>query len=354
MKIDALIEDSSWAVAKSTVDGLGNFHNLLTQVTKTLERLGPTSKEGGATCYFIMRSLLSSHQMRAKFLYAMFTIYPQESDGRGLTFKTLYSKFKPAEMSVISAGIFCFHLAKKVTSPEFIPELEKDIQEYSEVGMLCGHVLPKIGLEKGLLVGLLRPLAFVAFSKKDPKGYGQYRSDLKKAKVLNDIKLEAEIFKCQHSQVISLIAQKLGFSRRLSQDLYMAFASNISSLTGESAALRVLIVLIDSLMSGEGLPPESVMDYRLLGASRTELVEALKPAIRVNEIGSLHAWMGKGERDVTTANSPDLFEQVPGHFYEDDFDFKSIPASVRQEFSFEDFASFRSVIKDIIGDDEEQ
>lgn len=353
MKIDELIKDGSWSVAKATVDELGSFNNLLTQVTKTLERLGPPSKEGGATCYFIMRSLLSSHQMRAKFLYAMFTIYPEESDGRGFTFKNLYAKFKPAEMSVISAAIFCYYLAKKVTPPEYFPELEKYIQEYSEVGMLSGHVLPKLGLEKGLLVGLLRPLAFVAFSKKDPQGYGKYRAALKKAKVLSDINLEAEIFKCQHPQLISLIAQKLGFSRRLSQDLYLAFASNISSSAGDPALMRNLIILIDNLMTGEGLPPESAVNYGLLEASRTELLEELKPAIRVNDIGSLHAWMSKGEKDVTTANSPDLFEEVPEESFDDNFDFQSIPASVRQEFTFEDFTSFRTAIKEIIGDEEE-
>lgn len=352
MKIDALIEDVSWSVAKSTVGELGSFNNLLTQVTKTLERLGPASQAGGATCYFIMRSLLSSHQMRAKFLYAMFTIYPEESDGRGFTFKSLYSKFKPAEMSVISAGIFCYHLAKKVAPPEHLPDLEKYIQEYSEVGMLSGHVLPKIGLEKGLLLGVLRPLAFLAFSKKDPQGFSKYRAALKKAKVLSDLKLEAEIFKCQHPQLISLLAQKLGFSRRLSQDLYLAFASNITSLTGDPALMRNLIVIIDNLMSGEGLPPESIINYELLEASRSELLEELKPAIRVNDSGSLHAWMSKGEKDVTAANSPDLFEQVPGESSDESFDFQSIPASVRQDFTFEDFASFRTAIKDILGDEE--
>jgi hypothetical protein len=201
---------------------------------------------------------------------------------------------------------------------------------------------------------MLRPLAFVAFSKMDSQGYGKYRAALKKAKVLSDVKLEAEAFKCQHPQLISLIAQKLGFSRRLSQDLYLAFASNASSLTGEPALMRNLIILMDNLMSGEGLPPESVVNYSLLENSRVELLEMLKPAIRVNDIGSLHAWMSKGEKDVTTANSPDLFEEVPGESFDDSFDFQSIPASVRQEFTFEDFASFRTAIKDILGDEEGQ
>jgi hypothetical protein len=61
--------------------------------------------------------------------------------------------------------------------------------------------------------------------------------------------------------------------------------------------------------------------------------------------------MSKGERDVTSANCPDLFEEVPEDPFDDGFDFQSIPASVRQEFSFEDFASFRSAIKDILGDE---
>jgi len=351
MKIDSLIDDASWDVAKSACAGLGNFHNLLTQVTKILERLGPTGQEERPTSYFIMRSLLSSHQIRAKFLYAMFTIYPEESDGKGFSSKAIYSKFKPAEISVISAGIFCYHLLKKVTPPELLPELEKDIQEYSEVGMLCGHAIPNIGLEKGLLIGLLRPLAFAAMSKKNPKGYLQYRSALKKAKLITDIPLELEIFKCQHPQVLSLIAQKLGFSRRLSQDLYMAFATNIGSLVGELASLRMLITLVDSIMIGEGLPQDTVIDYSSLGVDRAQLVDSLKPAIRVKDIGSLHAWMSKGERDITAANSPDLFEESANVPFEDDFDFRSIPDAVRKEFSFEDFASFRSAIKGIIGDE---
>jgi hypothetical protein len=349
MKIESIIEDGSWSYANSICSGLGRCNNLLTQATKIIERLPADSAEASDTGAFIMRALLSSHDIRAKFLYAMLTVSPGLEESGGFTDKDIYEKFNLQEISAICAAIFAYHLIKKIAPSEYLPEIEKNIQEYGEVGMLCGRALSKIGLAKGVLIGSLRSVAFAAMAKKNPKGYGQYKSHLKKTGLSIDLACELEIFHCQHPQVVSLVAQKFGFPRRFAQDLYLAFALNIKSVARDALHLRMLLEIIDSVMLDKAIPGSEEWEGAVMGVDHSQLGELLKPAKRVKNVGSLHAWMSRGARDITPNNSPDLFkEKENAHGDMEHFDFGVIPEAVRQEFSYEDFISLRHDIKKIV------
>jgi hypothetical protein len=347
----AFVSDSSWEVAKKFVQGMGNFSNSLTQVTRVLEREKFESEVVDPTCFFMMRTLLAHHRIRSNIYFAVLTLYPEDFNYQSsLTAKQLIKQLDRSTHSALASAIFAYNRAKSVANEEHIPELDKDIQEYGEVGMIVGRHLPNLGIAKGLILALVRHLAFAAFSQKKPADYTKYRSATRRQKKAYDLQLESQHFGCHHSQLASLIVQKLGFRRKFAQACYLALASNIKTIPEDAAVLREACRLVDFIMLEEDIPSDTQLDYSRLGTSRAVILEPLKTALKVRTSGSLSAWMSKTEEQVNAQNSPDLYEEAPGHIYDEEFDFSSVPESVRSEFSMEDFASFRSAIHDILGD----
>lgn len=347
----AFLNESGWKVAKKFVQGMGNFSNSLTQVARVLEREKFNSQEVDPTCFFMMRTLLAHHRIRSNIYFAVLTLFPEDfNDQSSLTAKQLIKQLDRSTHSALASAIFTYNRAKSIANEEHVPELDKDIQEYGEVGMIVGRHLPKLGIANGLIVAIVRHLAFAAFSQKKPADYTKYRTATRRQKKAYDLQLESQHFGCHHSQLASLIVQKLGFKRQFAQACYLALASNIKTIPEEASILREACKLVDFIMLEEDIPSENVLNYSRLGTSREVILEPLKTALKVHTSGSLYAWMSKTEDQITPQNSPDLYEDAPGNIYDDEFDFSSVPESVRSEFSIEDFASFRSAIHDILGD----
>jgi hypothetical protein len=349
-----LLDDPSWSIAKAIVNSSGNFENILTKCTKTLERLSSNNSEQGSTSLFLMKRLVASREVRAKFIYALLTLSPDKTDlTQGKRGSEIIKIFTPNEISALCACIFAYSLIKKITPSQHLPDIEKDVQEFGEIGMLCGHAFSQVGTAKGLIIGILRPLAFATLSKKFPEEFEKYKLTLKKNALIFDLELEAKAFKCQHSQICSLLAQKLGFQLSFTREIYLAMNSSISAVNGEAKQLRSLNFLIDSLATKKGLVSAESKECIALGEPKENSTQILTQAANVPVTGSLHGWMTRGEKDLTPANSPDLFENSVAPLFDADVDFKSVSDAVRQAFSFEDFASFRSAIIDILGNNED-
>ena len=224
-KEDSLNKDYSWDLSKQLVGRLGNFNDLLAQAAWSLNRTGRNSDsdEVDSTCTFLMRSLLYTPDIRSKFYHAWLTLDENSSnDNPEVSGEELISSFKRGEHAAIVSVIYLYHKARKVFQGDYSLDVDKEIQEFCEAGMLVGKSLSNVGVADCMLVVTIRYIAFSLFGCLGPNKFGDYYGGLKKERKLFDIKKEGELFNCNHAQIGSLILQKLGFDVRKTHSIFVA------------------------------------------------------------------------------------------------------------------------------------
>jgi hypothetical protein len=314
----------------------------LTQLIRSIER-SPHEFDGSTRR--MLRPILSAASYRSMIFYALITLYPEDFDETSsVDFDQLLASLTPRDHQCIAATTIAFSLLKRATHFEQIVPIDTDFQEIGETGMLLGRHVAKIGPGLGLLLGILRPLGFAILSSHSNKKFHDYRKHLKQKKIIYDVAKEREIFGFAHPELAALLLMRLGFSRKLCLNFYLAIDATVTKdLTTEVLEFRAAYEVITAIVKG----PELIESHEPYQARLGESYQRAFKELAAREQKVKYAWMQRHGTKLRKRNAPDLFKEEQGPI-QAPAPRISIPDSVLDQFSVEDIDSFRQMVSDLL------
>ena len=216
--------------------------------------------------------------------------------------------FRAHELASILGLIYLYkRLRSRVPDQEDWRRIAKITEEQIEIGGLLGRTIPTIGYADGMLVGGIRHLALGFFCIEDPKGYKDYRRDLKIKNVAFDLKEEKERWSTTHLDVACRLLVVLGFGQVLASSLFRGVsAKDDRDLSDEELRLRLTAFWIESLALG--VPPPTIRGEEKHQAQDDSLDKLFDDCTRVQKNGLLKYWISLGKKDVSSESHPQLLD----------------------------------------------
>lgn len=337
-----VFSNDGWNRARMLVNGLTGIQGPLTQLIRSVER---SPHEFDSTTRQMLRPILSASRYRSVVFYALITIYPEDFDETSsVEFSQLLVTLTPRDHQCIAATTIAFNLLKKITHFEQIIPIDTDFQEIGEAGMLLGRHVAKIGPGLGLLLGILRPLGFGMLSSHNNTKFQTYRKHLRQQGILYDVAKEREIFGFAHPELAALLLMRLGFSKKLCLNLYLAIDTTVTKdLSTEVLELRAAYEVITAIVKG----PELIESHEPYRARLGESYQRAFKDLVAREQKVKYAWMQRDGTKLKKRNAPDLFKDER-ETQQSQAPRVSIPDSILDQFSIEDIDSFRQMVCDLL------
>lgn len=289
------------------------------------------------------RASLKDSRIKAILFHACNALYPEREGHLALDELSLFNNLDNDESSALVATHFALQLIRGRTKSSTAYLLENQLLSYGDMGLYLGAHMVNLGVKNGLLLGIIRPLAFAAMSEVKHKQFDQYLEQLKASQQLFNLKSELKTFECKYPQVAALCLVKLGFSKELALSHYLALDFDIQTISIEAAKLRACFELINASVSD--YTPRVSGDYigALLGKNYQEL---LHRAIRDSGHNNILR-MSQQEPAETTQLVISVSKMEPEADQELD-----VPSWILKEISMEDLISFRTMILELLNEHE--
>lgn len=215
--------------------------------------------------------------------------------------------FRAHEVASILGLVYLYkRLRTRIPDLEEWNRIAKIAEEQIEIGALLGKSFPTIGYADGILIGGIRHLALGLFHLKDPKGYKDYRRDLKIKNRAFDLKEEKERWSTTHLDVACRLLVVMGFGQEFALNLFRAITTNDDSrLSEEQLRIRLAALWIESL--SVGVAPPKIRGEEKHQASTDVVDKLFDDCTSIRRNGLIKYWISMGKKDVTKSSHPQLF-----------------------------------------------
>lgn len=286
------------------------------------------------------RASLKDPRVKTLLFNACNVLYPGQVAELTLDELSLFNKLNNDESSAFVVAHFALQLIRSHTKQGTLYSLENQLVSYGGLGIHLGTSVEKLGVKNGLLLGILRPLAFAAMSEFKRDKFDDYLEKLKHSQQLFDLDSEFRTFECKYPQVAAMCLVKLGFSKELALAHYLALDFEIENISVEAAELRASFELINAAVSD--YTSKVSQDYigALLGNNYEELLDA---AIRKSKHNNILRKSQEDQLIPPTSISISVCATVTD--VNNDF---IAPDWILKEISLEDLASFRTMIRELL------
>jgi len=304
----------SWEKAGKLLAGLGaipaSFQSTIRMLRSEHAATGGDSAKLSPGCAFNVRRLVKSPSLMGALYYAAKTYYPAKLEGREyVSDRDLVKVFSPIELASIFGVLYAYRKVRRSCETSEWEFITKMLHDQIDVAGYIGCAMPSIGLSSGILLGAARPIALALISKKDEKGFREYRRVIKNKPVLFDAMEEQSRWGYTSIQLGSLVLQRTGlgidFSTSMSLGVTTADIYD-PGLTKDTRPMKTADVWLTSLLMTGKVP-----DIRHRGEFyplEDRLAELLSRVDNIRTCGSPFQWLEMGKEDVSPELTPQLFK----------------------------------------------
>lgn len=216
----------SWEYSRGYAGVFGTIPSSFTTVTRSLmtNHTNRVPNISGNTKYFVLR-LLKSNSLFAPLCFAYRGVALNGDREQKVSRDDLVAYFDSFELSYMLGLTFLFRRVRSLCPKDEWNYIGDPLMRSVNVGFLVGRAIPTISGAMGMIEGSIRFLAIATFLKHDPKGFKEYRRELKKAGKEWDDSLEVSRWGCTSLQIASVLLQTLGFGIPRSNAFVNAFAT---------------------------------------------------------------------------------------------------------------------------------
>jgi hypothetical protein len=255
---------------------------------------------------FELRRYLKASSIKIPFYFAAESRIQNQNKSLIAT-EDILNVFRAHELASILGLIYLYkRLRTRIPEQEDWQRVAKAIEQQIEIGGLLGQAIPTIGYADGILIGGIRHIALGLFALDDPKGYKDYRRDLKIKNCAFDLVEEKQRWSITHLDIACRLLIVMGFGQEFASNLYQAVsAKNDTTLTDEELRIRLAAFWIDSLSLG--VSPAKIRGEEKHSASGDNLDKLFDECARVRKNGLDNYWISMGKKDITRESYPQLF-----------------------------------------------
>lgn len=293
-------DGSIWEHARAYANLLGTVPSSFSTAIRGLKADADKEQALSRGTAFQAGRLANSPSLAVGFLYAAKTFCNDEVQKRGtLTGKDYLEIFNPETLAALIGISYFYRKAKSLAAEDEWSHYTKTINNQADIAGFLGFHIPRIGLGRGLLVGVCDTIALTCFHLHDKKGFTDYRRTLKNRNIREDLSHEKDRWGCTRYHVAGILIQQMGFGVNFSNNYsvgMLADESNERLLQPDAYTFRIARVWLDALEKS-GMPPERAMRVEYYPDSQgLDLIK--KAADTVKRSGSQHSWLDKTKEEV--------------------------------------------------------
>lgn len=306
-------ESESWEIAKRIAQKTGKVSSLFSSCIRAANKVESVvsdadEKEIRAFAAYTSNFLLKiSPSLRSVFYFVAKTHHPEAIRAiQKFNVTEMMGIFSPAELASVLGITFLYRKMRKACNQEEWKLLRKKILAHIDIGTSIGKRMQHIGVGNGILIGGLRFLAITAFANYNFKAYQEYKKKSRRPNCIFDMKIETEVFGCNHLQVASYLATELGYvaprstvSLTFGMDAFHVDPKALSpKLQEQVISWRGAMAYIESYHA-TGEAPDVSKEYLLtLTTDQRAMMEREIELILNQKDGPAEHWLEKGWNDL--------------------------------------------------------
>jgi hypothetical protein len=291
-------------------DSIGKINSTLALCIRSMRtNNAPDAPRGGLdeVSLFEVNRYMNASSVRIPVFFAAMTRLESLRNTSVCTTDNLIQAFNAYEIANIMALIYVFkRLRSRVEDSEDWGRISKAVSEHIEIGASLGRAIPTVGFADGILVGGIRHMALGTLVTKDPKGYKDYRRDLKIANRAFDLNEEKARWGTTHLDIAARLLILLGFNSTYAINFMRGTSdTDDSRLNDDQLRFRLIAFWIESLSLG--VAPPRIRGEEKHGTSDEKLDALFNECALIRSQRGDNCWISKGKKDVSPESYPQLF-----------------------------------------------